>query len=194
MSTGLRAAPRSSGPPERLRPDVAVLFVRHSKPEMVPGLAPRAWVLSAKGRADAERLGAELAERFGDAEVFASAEPKAIETAQILGLGEVAVDERFGEVAKPWYDSAAEHGVAVGQYLSGLDHDGWESRATALARFDTAVASLGEHALVTTHGTVLSLWLSQRVAHFDAIAFWRGLQMPDAWLFDASVGAVTRVG
>lgn len=167
-------------------------FVRHSKPEMVAGVAPREWALSPAGQIGAAQLGAGLADRFGGAGVFASAEPKAIETAQLLGLGDVTVDERFGEVVKPWYDSAADHDLAVGQYLAGVDHDGWEPQAEALSRFDAAVDSVGPHAVVTTHGTVLSLWLRQQIDAFDAIEFWRGLEMPDAWLFDLSAGDITR--
>lgn len=170
---------------------MAVLFVRHSKPEMVAGTPPRAWVLSSKGRARAEQLGVGLHSRWGG--VFASAEPKAIETAQLLGIGSVTVDERFGEVMKPWYDSAADHEAAVGRYLFGVDHAGWEPSGEAIARFDAAVGSVGEDAVVTTHGTILSLWLSQRVHSFDAMEFWRDLRMPDAWLFDGSARTVTRV-
>lgn len=118
---------------------------------------------------------------WGDApaRVVASAEVKAIQTAELLGLGPVHVDDRLGEVAKPWYASSDDHRDAAIEYLSGQHLTGWESQDNALTRFAAAV---DEHPVIVTHGTVFSLWLSQHVTKLDPVDFWLGLDMPDVYV------------
>lgn len=106
-----------------------------------------------------------------------------------------SVDERFGEVQKPWYDSADDHQAAVRRFLGGEDQPGWEKRNDALKRFADGIASINDdHTVVATHGTVLSLWLSQQIAELEPSAFWLDLEMPDAWRFDETTSVVTRLG
>lgn len=119
--------------------------------------------------------------------MWSSAETKAIETATLLELGPVTIDEGFGEVAKPWYDAPTDHEAAACRYLAGEDHPGWEIRSDAIARFGAAVERVVNQTdgrpVIATHGTVVSLWLCTQVDGFDAVEFWLGLQMPDAWWF-----------
>jgi len=45
----------------------------------------------------------------GHVSLFANDERKAVETAELLRLGSVTVDERLGEAQRPWFDDAADH-------------------------------------------------------------------------------------
>ena len=74
------------------------------------------------------------------------------------------------------------------------DSPGWEQHTDALARFDAAVADVADaFTVITTHGTVLALWLSTQIADVDPVPFWLDLKMPDAWLFDPAQATVTRL-
>ncbi len=173
-----------------------ILFVRHSLPVLSAERAPSVWSLSPTGRSRAVELGSRLstAGASGLAQVLASSEVKAIETADLLNLGVVRIDPRLSEVSKPWYRSADDHQAAAIEYLAGNDLPQWEQRSSALSRFDAAVSDVADgSAVVVTHRTVLSLWLGQRVGGLDAAEFWSGLQMPDAWLFDPTSAALARV-
>lgn len=172
------------------------IFVRHSQPEIAPEQPPGRWPLSASGRIKATQLGETLARVIGEApvRVIASAEAKAVETAELLGLGPVHVDDRLGEVAKPWYPSPEDHRRAAIAYLSGQPVTGWESQVEALNRFASAFEEVtDEDVVVVTHGTVLSLWLTQQITDFDPGDFWLGLGMPDAYEMDGESGSVKRV-
>lgn len=175
---------------------MAIYFVRHSQPAISADQERQNWALSAPGQRLAADLGAHMkAVIEGGARpigVWSSAELKAQETAELLGLGPVTTDERLGEVTKPWYQSADDHQAAVEGYLSGDQHDGWEARADAVARFDAALANIGHRdAVVVTHGTVLALWLGQQIPGFDAVDFWLNLDMPHAYRFDRQAVTVT---
>ena len=173
-----------------------VVLVRHSHPEITPEQPPGRWPLSISGRTLATRIGETLAQAIGQApvSVVASAEVKAVETAELLGLGPVHVDDRLGEVAKPWYPSSEDHRQAAIAYLSGQRLTGWESQADALSRFAAAVEAVADDdVVVVTHGTVMSLWLTQQVADFDPADFWFRLSMPDAYEMDSGSGNVKRV-
>jgi len=174
-----------------------VLFVRHSLAVITPAEAPADWPLSPTGRARARRLGEQVAAFLGPRRVpiVASSEVKAIETAELLGCGPVAVDPRIGEVAKRWYDSSDDHRDAAIEYLAGRESAGWEPRQDALARFDAAIAHVANGlAVVVTHGTVLTLWLSDRIDGFEPGEFWPGLEMPDAYLLDLTTNRLERLG
>lgn len=47
--------------------------------------------------------------------------------------------------------------------------------------------------MVVSHGTVMSAWLSRQVLDLDAVGFWEGLEMPDAWLVDLRAGSADRI-
>ncbi len=61
------------------------------------------------------------------------------------------------------------------------------------ARFDSAITELGDNAVVVSHGTVMSAWLSQQIPGLDAVGFWEDLQMPDAWLVDLHARSAHRI-
>lgn len=168
-----------------------LLLVRHAAAVVSAVASPGEWPLSDDGRFAATELGRRLDGRLSSPTVVASAERKAIETADALGWGEPLVDPRFGEVSKPWYERAEDHRSAAVRYLQGEWLDRWEPRADAIERFGAALMDLGNASrIIATHGTVMSLWLSS-VVDVDPVAFWLDLRFPDAWLLTRSDGAAS---
>jgi broad specificity phosphatase PhoE len=69
----------------------------------------------------------------------------------------------------------------------------WESLDDAAARFDSAITELGDNAVVVSHGTIMSAWLSRQIPDLDAVGFWESLEMPDAWLVDLRARSAHRI-
>jgi broad specificity phosphatase PhoE len=61
-----------------------LILVKHASPVLEATVPPRDWVLSAKGEAEADRLGQRLRE-FLPFRLVSSSEPKALRTAEIIG-------------------------------------------------------------------------------------------------------------
>ena len=161
-----------------------MLLVRHSAPELDPSAPSEEWRLSEEGR---RRCGP-LAERLARHEprvLFASSEPKARETAELvapaLGL-DVQVSDGLRETARRTIGWLAaddlDRGIRELFERPGEVVFGEESAAAALARFEAAVAGLPEPAVVVTHGTVLSLYAAPRIGR-DVYELWGSLQLPD---------------
>lgn len=126
--------------------------------------------------------------------MIVSAEVKAIETGELLGVGPVTIDARVGEVTKPWYDDFGEHQAATRRYLEGATVPGWEPQGEACARFEAAIeAALTDGGVLVTHGTVMTLWLGRHIPGFDSFEFWSNLAMPDAYLFDRNGSTLERL-
>ena len=172
----------------------SLVFVRHARPDMTDH-RPETWGLADDGADDARRLGLALRTAISTraSTVVCSTEPKAVETAAALGVGAVRSDARLCEVDRPWHDDRHEFVVAVHRYLRGEAVPGWESLDDAVARFDSAVTELGHGAIVVSHGTVMSAWLSRQVPDLDAVGFWANLEMPDAWLVDLGARSAHRI-
>jgi broad specificity phosphatase PhoE len=162
-----------------------VVLVRHAMPVVEPTVPPEQWRLGDDGRAAARRL-AEALPRAPFA--VTSDEPKAKQTAEevvaVCG-GSLTVDARVGETRRPhaWDPGFAE---LARQFVAGQRHDGWESQAAVVSRFDAAVrdalgASRGATVVVVDHGQALTLWLESVGAVTDAPRFWSALRYPDAW-------------
>ena len=171
----------------------SLVLVRHARPDMADQ-RPETWGLADDGIDDARRLGLALRGVISKGStVVCSTERKAVETAVALGFGVVRSDERLREVDRPWYDDQHEFVDAVHRYLTGRAVAGWESLDDAAARFDSAITELGENAVVVSHGTVMSAWLSRQIPDLDTVGFWEGLEMPDAWLVDLRAGSAHRI-
>jgi broad specificity phosphatase PhoE len=178
----------------------ALILVRHARPRIEPDLAPPRWPLSDEGRVAAQALALRLAP-LRPIVTVASTEPKAIETAQILvrGLGlAVAADPAFDEHRREaWLFEADPSAVTarVRRVLAepGASIDGAETGEAARARF---AAGLAAHAarplLVASHGTVLSLWLADRLG-MGAGELWSSLKTPEAFLFDGQGRLIDRI-
>ena len=110
-----------------------------------------------------------------------------------LGFGAVRSDGRLCEVDRPWYDDRHEFVDAVHRYLTGTAVPGWEPLDDAAARFESAITELDDSAIVVSHGTVMSAWLSRQIPELDAVGFWENLKMPDAWLVDLHARSTHRI-
>jgi len=167
----------------------SVVLVKHSAPTVIASVPAAEWHLSPGG---IERC-AGLADRlraFSTRSITSSAEPKAVETATIVGerLGfpvEVIGDlhEHDRRDTKLLGDDAFRHAI---RSLFARPHDrvfGRETAADALARFDAAVgrllASRGpeEDVIVVTHGTVISLFVAAHTGE-DGFGLWSRLGLP----------------
>lgn len=161
-----------------------MLLVRHSVPKIDPSVPAAEWRLSDEGRARcaalAERVGAHGAEL-----VVSSPEPKARETAELLGallglevheLADLREQERR---SVGWLDRD-ELAEVIRRFFAEPDRVvfGDESAAEALARFSRAVDGLAHGAVVVSHGTVISLYVADRTGR-EAFEVWSGLELPD---------------
>jgi broad specificity phosphatase PhoE len=165
-----------------------MILVRHSLPELDPEVASVRWHLSEEGRARSRVLAEQLRRLAPDA-IYASLEPKALETAEILGhamdLGVTGIEDlrEHDRTGVPFLTRPGEFEESVHRLFAAPDECvfGSESASAALARFYSGVGQVLSHCdrrpLVVTHGTVMSLYVAA-VSGVDAAAFWRELSMP----------------
>lgn len=173
----------------------SLILVRHARPRVAADKVPGSWSLTEEGIDDAQRLGLSLRDLVGDGPVavVCSAEQKAIETGENLGLGLVNIDERLSEVSRPWHEDERSFRAAVESFLSGTPAPGWEPIDHALARFRSAISDHSGTSVVVSHGTIMAAWLGSEIPGVEPFSFWAGLQMPDAWLVDLSAQSATRI-
>lgn len=166
-----------------------LILVRHSLPEMIPGVPASEWHLSPEGRRRCMALAGRLA-AYDLGAVVSSHEPKAIETGQIVA----------GTLELPFETAAGlhEHERGVVRDLGSpedfraqvarlFEHPdelvlGYETADEAHARFSRAVDSVLErwpatNLAVVSHGTVMTLFIS-RAAGLDPVPFWKSLTLP----------------
>jgi broad specificity phosphatase PhoE len=173
-----------------------LVLVKHSLPEITPDVISHRWVLSLEGRDRCQWVAAEFA-ALGIATIYASLEPKALETAALaaaqLGLG---VRPRPGlhenDRQGLGFSSPAELEERMRRFFD-LPSElvvGTETAQAALQRFEAAVRALASETpdqpvAVVTHGTVMSLLVAKhnQVAPF---AFWKSLGLPSYVRLDRS--------
>lgn len=165
-----------------------LLLIRHSAPEIAPGAPAREWRLSEEGRRRCGPL-AERAAAFAPRAIVSSVEPKAAETARLVGerLGipiETAPGLHEHERDNVGYLGRASFAAAIADFFARPDALvlGREPAARALARFSAAVDGVltahptGNLAIVA-HGTVLTLFVAHHTG-VEPYAFWRDLGLP----------------
>lgn len=170
-----------------------LLLVRHSQPEIVPGIPAKQWHLSEEGRLRCTPLIETVAVYQPDA-IVTSVEPKAMETAALIasffgkpfetveglheqdrsGVGFLGTDEFQGRLAS-FFRNPQEHVL------------GRESAVEALTRFLLAVQTvLMRHVegnvIIVTHGTIMTLFVAH-YAQVDPLSFWQALGLPDFIVF-----------
>lgn len=161
-----------------------MLLVRHSVPEVEPGVPSEEWRLSEEGR---KRCGP-LAQRLSGFEprvLLSSTEPKARETAELvapaLGL-DVQLSDGLRETERRTVGWLEPHELELGirRLFERPDEVvyGEESAGAALSRFEAAVEGLPESAVVVSHGTVISLYVAARTGR-DPFELWQSLELPD---------------
>lgn len=181
------------------------LLVRHAQPEIDPEQPAAAWPLSETGRFAARELAFAIG-RLAPGMVVTSAERKAVETgaeiAAVLDLG-LTIDDSLGEqglTSLPLL-SDAEFRAAVEAHFREPERVvlGNESSAEAGQRLGRALDRLEQSAssvqgipIVVTHGRALASFLA-RLTGDDAVATWRSLRMPEAFLVDPKPGTWRRL-
>jgi probable phosphoglycerate mutase len=177
----------------------SLILVRHAAPRIVESEVPTSWALSDEGRAAAGRL-AERIRQFAPKAIVASPEPKADETARIIGdvLGlSVRPDDALVEHRRPglgFVDTKAFQ-ASVREIFEKPSERlfGGESADEVFTRFDAVITRQATRPLVVaTHGTVLSLYVGRK-AKIDAYEFWSSLKLPEAIIMDHSGRVIERI-
>lgn len=165
-----------------------LILVKHSLPAIDPSQPAREWLLNEEGQRRCSVL-AEALRKYGPQAIVSSAEPKARDTAERVGLD-------LGLVNTPLPD-LREHARQTAPFLGKAKFDatmqrffaepdvlvfGEETADTAYARFVSAVKQAtaqhdGKTLVVVAHGTVISLLVS-RACNVDAFRLWKQLDMP----------------
>lgn len=184
-----------------------LVLVRHSQPRIEPNVPAADWKLSELGRRRAESMAARLRD-YGANRIWCSREPKAVETAEIVGsaLGvpmrvKAGLEEHHRRNV-PFVASTQEFEQAVEEFISQPSRLvlGTETARQACDRFTGAIEAVLEadsaDAIVITHGTVMTLYLA-RMADIQPMSFWRELQTPclvEVELPDRRVGPIVVAG
>ena len=171
-----------------------LILIKHASPLVVPGTPPEKWKLSDKGRESCGPL-ADAVRAHAPAVIVSSEEPKAKETAEILGqnLG-VAVETAAGLHE---HDRSNVPHMRSGEFISHVEVFfrrptervlGRESAVAALDRFEEAVNTVvAKHAegniAIVSHGTVIALFAAE---HSDRYGFelWREMGLPSIAVFE----------
>ena len=173
-----------------------LLLAKHSSPVIAPEAPSHRWVLSERGQSRARWLAQQWRQR-GVSKVYASLEPKALETAAVVaaaldiglhprpgleendrtGLGFLSADDLTQTIARFF--------AAPNQLIIGA-----ETAANARARFEAAVRAIAAQAGnetvgIVAHGTVITLLVA---AHngLDPMEFWGQLDTPSYLVIDAA--------
>lgn len=171
-----------------------LILIKHSQPEIVETLPARGWHLSEEGKVRAERLANRLIS-YQPESLFSSVEPKAIETAHILGAGldlKVSVFEDLHEhdrstapyLSKDQFENSVRE-FFLNPYLLVF---GNETADQSHHRFSKAVHSILESnrnktIAIVSHGTVISLFVS-RLSGVSDFSLWKELGLPSFLVLD----------
>lgn len=168
-----------------------LILIRHSIPEVRPDAPPSTWHLAPEGVARAKTFAARI-DLSRASRIFSSAEPKALETARVLGEAwQLPVEQVTGlhehERPETRIVPPAQFEANIRALFARPSEIvfGSESADAARQRFTTAVAGLVERhhgdVAVVTHGTVMALFVAAHTGR-DAFELWKQQQMPCAAL------------
>ena len=165
-----------------------LILVKHSLPEVEENVPAREWSLSAEGRERAQRL-AEILKQYHPEVILSSTEPKARETAKILGEGlrlnfEVVDGLNEHDRSNSLYYSKEKFQALVQEFFKKPEAliFGTETASEVLKRFRNSVGSILERhqdrtVLIVAHGTVISLYTSC-LTGCDGYLLWQDLGLP----------------
>jgi broad specificity phosphatase PhoE len=165
-----------------------LILIKHARPHVDPQVASEQWTLGEEGRAAAAQL-AERLRTYPFARLVSSREPKAVETARIVGEALGRPVEEANDLFEhdrsnvPHMESRAFISM-VALFFKQPDRLvlGEETADEAYERFAAAVDGViagqpeGDVAIVT-HGTVLALFAERR-AKQEPFALWRRMGLP----------------
>ena len=166
-----------------------LLLVKHSLPEIIPGVPANQWHLSDEGRRRCLPLAEQIAV-YAPLTLISSSEPKALETAQIVADhlgGAVQAAEGLHEHERSsnaeWV-SQAQFEASVAEFFANPHAVvyGTESAAQAYVRFAEAVhevivAHPQGNLAIFAHGTVITLLVAQANA-LEPFSLWKRLGLP----------------
>lgn len=168
-----------------------LILVKHALPTIVPGTPPAQWSLADEGRASCATLATHL-RRYYPAQIAASDEPKAAETAQLLAaaLGHAAPIRQDHDLREherrpeDFFDSTTAFHNAVRRFFAQPDAliFGGETATAAGTRFAAAIArqlaaAPGGNLIVVAHGTVISLFAAAHTG-LSPFPLWQSLGLP----------------
>ncbi len=165
-----------------------LVLVRHSQPRIERDVPAATWRLSKLGRRRAESIAVGLRDYRANL-IWCSGEPKAVETAEIIGHAldvPIRVKDGLKEHQRhnvPFFATTHEFERAVEDFFSQPSRLvlGTETASQACERFTGAIEAVLEadtgDAIVVTHGTVMTLYVA-RVADVEPMSFWRELKTP----------------
>ena len=167
-----------------------IILIKHSMPNVTSDIPSKKWTLSEEGIINTKLLALKL-EKFNFNKIYSSDEPKAMETAQILGNQFL----KTVEVIKGIHEQERESNRTI------YPRDQWkklmkkffdfpdelifgdETANAAKERFSTAIHNLiesnprDEDIVVVTHGVVMSLFIS-KYNDIDIFNVWDTLGLP----------------
>ena len=165
-----------------------LILVKHSVPAIVGDQPASSWRLSEPGRLRARQLAEEL-KKFEPETIVSSDEPKARETAEIvgrdLGLGiQIIHDLHEHDRSNVPYLSLDAFQSSIRQLFQEPDQlvFGNETADQAYTRFYSALHSIlnenkNKTVVVVTHGTVISLFVA-RLTGSSELELWKKLGLP----------------
>ena len=170
-----------------------LILVRHSAPEIVPGVPANEWHLSNTGRRRCVALAETLA-AHDPALVCTSLEPKAIETgslvAGILGIPLETAPSLHEHDRRDvgFLQDQKQFRAQVAHFFEYPDDlvFGYETADEAHSRFSRALRAVIEGhrtgtLVVVSHGTVMTLFVA-RAAGLDPVPLWNQLGLPSFFL------------
>jgi broad specificity phosphatase PhoE len=166
-----------------------LVLVKHSLPTVDPAVHAAEWRLGEEGRVRCQALAMRLRDYAPNA-IVASTEPKAVETARLVGETlslDVELDDRLREHDRtgiPWLDGE-EFERSVQEAFARPDEVvfGRESIADVQRRFAAAADRPGS--AVVAHGTAISAFVGARTG-IDPFGLWRRLGLPAIVVLDGS--------
>jgi broad specificity phosphatase PhoE len=175
-------------------------LVRHGRPRMDPERPASSWGLHTAAVADVAELRGSGALPTADTVWFSSDEPKALETATLLG-GPVCVLPDLGEAQRPvdWLpDEEFEATVTRSMQMPDLPgRAGWETASDVQSRVyaavcDEALTGVGaagaQYGVLVGHGTAWTRLVAALTGRPPDVAAWRGMSMPDHCALELTVG------
>ena len=166
-----------------------MILARHSVPTIIPELPASEWHLSDLGRHRCIQM-AERLRQHSPQIIVSSTEPKALETAQIVGrlLGthvETLNDlHEHVRTSVPFFKDSASFEDKVARFFAEPDRLvlGEETANQTHSRFSRAVAKAvkahpSKTVAICTHGTVMTLFVT-RANDLEPFPFWNRLGLP----------------
>lgn len=166
-----------------------IILVRHAQTNINPEVNSTQWILSDNGRQAAVSL-AGNAIFEGTEAIYSSLQPKAIETAEIIGDAlklPVGKEEELAELSSVTNGFIDDYAGTVHRLYTGeiQNINGGETLDQALSRFNRAIGVVAtRHAradkiVIVSHANVLSLFSAQ-YSEMKAIDLHNSITMPDA--------------